>query len=123
VREAADFVAFASSDRGASIIARSGAVVPANLDVRTSEAFEQTDRMPVNHEVYGRVIRRASTMPTAARWPLVVRRTQPLVDRLFYAPVLNLGAVLGQMDRMSSRILRPPTPPSPSGSPAASPSG
>jgi len=122
VREAADFLAFASNDRGASIIARSGAVVPANLDVRTSEAFEQTDQMPVNQGVYGRVIRRASTMPTAPKWPVVVRQTQPLVNRLFYAPVLNLRAVLGRMDRISSRILRPPTP-SPSVSPAASPSG
>jgi multiple sugar transport system substrate-binding protein len=122
VREAADFLAFASSDRGASIIARSGAVVPANLDVRTSEAFEQTDRMPVNQGVYGRVIRRASAMPTAPAWPVVVRRTQPLVNRLFYAPVLDLNRVLGRMDRISSRILRQPTP-SPSVSPGASPSG
>jgi multiple sugar transport system substrate-binding protein len=122
VREAADFLAFASSDRGASIVARSGAVVPANLDVRSSEAFEQTDRMPVSQGVYGRSIRRASTMPTAPAWPMVVRRTQSLVDRLFYAPVLDVGRVLGRMDRISSRILRQPTP-SPTVSPAASPSG
>jgi multiple sugar transport system substrate-binding protein len=120
VREAADFLAFASGDRGASITARSGAVVPANLDVRSSEAFEQTDRMPVSQGLYGRVMRRASTMPTAAAWPVLLRRTQPLVNRLFYAPVLDIEAVLAQMDRMSSRILRRP---SPSASPTASAGG
>jgi multiple sugar transport system substrate-binding protein len=120
VREAADFLAFASGDRGASITARSGAVVPANLDVRSSEAFEQTDRMPVSQGLYGRVMRRASTMPTAAAWPVLLRQTQPLVNRLFYAPVLDIDGVLAQMDRMSSRILRQP---SPSASPTASAGG
>ena len=120
VREAADFLAFASGDRGASITARSGAVVPANLDVRDSEAFEQTDRMPVTHEIYSRVMRRASTMPTAPAWPVLVRRTQPLVNQLFYAPVVDVNSVLTGMDRISSRILRQP---SPSASPTASPSG
>jgi multiple sugar transport system substrate-binding protein len=118
VQAAADFLTFASGDRGAAITARSGAIVPANLDVRTSDAFEQVDRMPVSQSVFGRVMRRASTMPTAPDWPRLVHRTQPLVDRLFYAPVLDLGAVLDRIDRISARLLARPTP-SPSPSPSA----
>lgn len=110
VDEAADFVAFASSDKGAALTARSGAIVPANLASRQSEAFKQTDRLPQNIAVFRNVIRRADTMPNPPAWPDVVSETQPLVDRLFYSAVVDLDTLLPRIDRLSASMLAGPTP-------------
>jgi multiple sugar transport system substrate-binding protein len=115
VGAAADFLAFASGDRGSRIMARSGAIVPANLTARGSPAFLQVNRFPTNVNVFTRVLRRADTMPNPPAWPQVVARTQPLVNRLFYAAFPDLERTLPRIDRISSQILAQPTPtPSPS---------
>jgi multiple sugar transport system substrate-binding protein len=113
---AADFLAFASSDRGAALTAASGAVVPANLDVRSSEAFAQRDKFPVSSGVFARTLRRASLMPAAPAWPDVVRRTQPLVTRLFTWSDPRLNRLLPRIDSVSARLLaQPSASPSPGG--------
>ena len=124
VEEAADFLAFASSKTGAELTARSGAVVPANLSVLYSEAFEQPGRFPVNVEVFSNVLRRADMMPNPPGWSDVVGRTQPMISRLFYAPILDLDTFLPRIDALSKTLLAPtPTPtPTPSESPSESPS-
>jgi multiple sugar transport system substrate-binding protein len=118
--DAADFLAFASGDRGAAITARSGAVVPANLNVQDSDAFTQTDRFPLNVDVFTRVIRRATTMPNPPAWHEVVRQTQPLVRRLFYAPKADFDVLLPRIDEISVPLLAQDTE---SPSPTESPSG
>jgi len=40
----------------------------------------------------------------------VVSQTQPFVDRLFYAPVLDLDTLLPRIDEVSARLLALPTP-------------
>jgi multiple sugar transport system substrate-binding protein len=113
---AADFLAFASSDEGAALTAASGAVVPANLDVRASEAFAQRDKFPVSSGVFARVMRRASVMPDPPAWPEVVGATQPLLTRLFFSPDASLDRLLPRIDKISAPLLAAPTPsPSPSG--------
>jgi multiple sugar transport system substrate-binding protein len=113
---AADFVRFASDDRGASITARSGGVVPANLDVRGSAAFVQPGRFPNNANVFTSVIRRAETMPNAPAWPTVASRSQPLIGELFYGATPDVADVAARIDEMSKELLDPATPtPSPSG--------
>ncbi|HYO40405.1 MAG TPA: extracellular solute-binding protein [Nocardioidaceae bacterium] len=122
IADAADFLAFASGQRGAALTARSGGIVPANLEAVHSEAFEQRGRWPLNVEVFTTVMRRADVMPSPPAWRRVVSATQPLVDRMFYAPVLNLDTLLPRIDRISAALLVEPTP-SPSESPAGSPTG
>jgi multiple sugar transport system substrate-binding protein len=113
---AADFLAFASGDRGSALVARSGAVVPANLNALQTPSYLEPNRFPINVDVFTRVIRRADTMPNPPAWQQVVNRTQPLIDRLFYASAPDLQRTLPRIDRISARILAQPTPsPSPSG--------
>ena len=116
VDAAADFLAFASGDRGARITARSGGIVPANLSALRSPAFQQPGRAPDNVGVFTDFVRRAETMPNPVRWPELVRRTHPLIARLFYDVVLDLDAQLAQIDEVSEQALAEPTPPpSPTG--------
>lgn len=121
---AADFLAFASGDRGATITARSGGVVPANLNVQSSDAFTQTDRFPLNVDVFTRVIRRATTMPNPPAWHEVVRQTQPLVRRLFYAQRADFDVLLPRIDEISVPLLAQDTAtPSPTETPSGSTTG
>jgi multiple sugar transport system substrate-binding protein len=114
VDAAADFLAFASGDRGARIMARSGGIVPANLSALRSRAFQQPDLSPDNVGVFTDFVRRAETLPSPLRWAEVVRRTRPLIARLFYDTVLDLEVQLAQIDEVSARVLAEPTPsPSP----------
>jgi len=122
VAAAADFLAFASSNRGARITARSGGIVPANLVALRSPAFQQPGRFPVNVNVFTTVIRRAETMPNPPAWPAVVARTQPLIGRLFYDTVLDLDTQLPQIDKVAADALAEPTA-SPTPTPDESPSG
>jgi hypothetical protein len=102
----------------------SGGVVPANLNALHSPSFEQPGRFPLNNQVFTTVMRRADTMPNPPAWQRVVSATQPLLNRLFYAPFLDLDAQLARIDEVSAPLLVPPTPsPSPSESPSESPSG
>jgi multiple sugar transport system substrate-binding protein len=117
--DAADFLAFATGNRGAALTARSGGVVPANLVALHSESFEQPGQLPLNVAVFTSVMRRADTMPDPPAWPQVISTTRPLLDRLFYAPVLDLDTLLPRIDRVSAALLAQPTP-SPSESPSES---
>lgn len=115
VPQAADFLAWASGDRGSKILAGSGGVVPANIAALHSPQFTEPGEFPRNSEVFDEVIRRADALPSSMHWPDVVSQTQPFVDRLFYAPVLNLDTLLPHIDEVSARLLALPTPsPSPS---------
>jgi multiple sugar transport system substrate-binding protein len=107
IEAAADFLAFATGPEGAEITAASGAMVPVNLPVLHSDAFTQPGQQPENVEVFAEAVRRTTLMPFVPEWPLVVRRTQPIVDRLFYDPVLNLDRLLPRIDARSQAILAP----------------
>ena len=123
VAAAADFLAFASGNQGAALTAQSGGVVPANLAVLHSPAFEQPGRFPLNVAVFTQVMRRADTMPNPPAWGKVEARTRPLLERLWYAPVLDLDSLLPRIDAISAGLLAEPTPsPSPSPSTSESPS-
>jgi multiple sugar transport system substrate-binding protein len=109
VAQAADFIAFASQDRGASIMAESGGIVPANLAVLHSDAFTQPGSFPVNAAVFPESLRHADTMPFTTAWPQVVAQTQPFLDRLFTAPDPDLDTLLPHIDELSASLLAPPS--------------
>jgi multiple sugar transport system substrate-binding protein len=110
VDAAADFIAFASGDRGARITAASGGVVPANLAVLQSRTFLQPGRFPRNAEVFSTVMSRADTMPDAPGWPDVVTLIEPLLERMFHQPRVRLDALLPRVDRLSTGLLAGPSP-------------
>jgi multiple sugar transport system substrate-binding protein len=110
VAQAADFLAWASGDKGSQILAGSGAIVPANIAALHSAQFTEPGQFPRNSDVFDEVIRRADPLPSSRHWPDVVSQTQPFVDRLFYAPVLDLDTLLPRIDEVSARLLALPTP-------------
>jgi len=110
VPQAADFLAWASGDQGSQILAGSGGVVPANIAALHSPQFTEPGQFPRNSDVFDEVIRRADPLPSSRHWPDVVSQTQPFVDRLFYAPVLDLDTLLPRIDEVSARLLALPTP-------------
>lgn len=122
VAEAADLLAFASSREAASITASSGAVVPANLAALHSDAFVQPGQFPENAEVFNTSIRQADPLPFSPSWPDVVSQTQPFIDRLFDAPVVDLDTLLPRIDELSAVLLARPTPsPTPTTTPSTTP--
>ncbi len=108
VEAAADFVAFAASEEGATILARAGAVVPANLLALHSDAFVQPGREPSNSMAFSDGARRSDSSPFAPDWPEVLEQQRALVEKMFYTPVLDLDTLLPRMDRLSARVLAPP---------------
>lgn len=107
LQAAGDFLAFAVSEEGATITTRSGHVVPANLEVANSPAFIQDTQKPENAFVFNQAVRRVQTLPFVPTWPELTARIEPMLTRLFYAPVIDLDALLTQIDTTSEEVLAP----------------
>lgn len=107
VEAAGDLLAFAVSREGAAITARSGYVVPSNLEVANSAAFAQPALEPESAFIFNEGVRRAQSMPSDPYWSAVTRAVQPLLARMFHAPVIDLEAQLEQLDATSRQVLAP----------------
>lgn len=105
---AADFLAFAVGREGASITARPGYVVPSNLEVANSPVFTQPALPPASSFVFNDGVRRSQPMPFEARWPELEQRIGPALQRMFYAPVIDLDALLEEIDATSTEVLAQP---------------
>ena len=124
---AADLLTEVISDEGASTLARTGYVMPANLDVVNGEDFLQTGQRPLHSE---RVRPARCAIPSCCRprraGPLVERVTARALTQLFYEPViLPLQERLEAIDEASVSLFDPSkASPSvgPSPNPSASPS-
>lgn len=104
---AADFLAWATAEEGASILAETGAVVPAHVPTLNSPAFLRSGTSPRNAEVFVDSVARADVHPYVPGWPDVVDAVQSELDELFYAPVVDLDALLPRIDEQSRGILAP----------------
>lgn len=107
VQAAADFLAFAVGREGATITTTAGYVVPSNLEVAHSPAFTQPGLPPKNSFVFNEGVRRTEPTPFVPEWPRVVNETDPVIERLFYAPVIDLDAALISMDTRSQQVFVP----------------
>jgi multiple sugar transport system substrate-binding protein len=124
VELAADFLAEVISEPGASTLARTGYVMPANLNVVNDDSFLQTGQRPLHSDVFPREVRDTQLLPSTPRWPAVDRATSRALTQLFYEPViLPLQDRLEAIDEASLPMFDPSKAPSPSASPSASPSG
>ena len=107
LEEAADLLAFAVGREGAAITASPGYVVPANLDVANSPAFLNPGQPPEDAFVFNDAVRRTESLPFVPEWPQVAESVTPQVERLFYAPVIDVEALLRDIDRRSRKVFRP----------------
>jgi multiple sugar transport system substrate-binding protein len=124
VDQAADLLTDVISDAGASDLASTGYVMPANLDVVNDDAFLQKGEQPLNAQVFGREVRSTRLLPSSPRWPVVSRNAARELNQLFYQPViLSLQDRLDAMDETSKYLFNPSKVPSPSATPTAKPAG
>ena len=107
VAAAADFLTYAVSREGAAITTRPGYVVPSNLEVANSAVFNQPALQPESAFVFNESVRRSQSTPFVPEWPELAEAVEPDLERLFYAPVIDLDTALEQIDLTSTRILTP----------------
>lgn len=82
LESALDFVAFAAQDEGSAILARSGGVLPANLDVAFGPVFAQQGQRPRSVDVFLGSLRRSGLMPFSPAWRDVAGRVEAFTERL-----------------------------------------
>jgi len=112
VDAAADLIAYASGDRGAAILAESGAVVPAHLPTLNSVSFTQPGEQPESVLVFDEAVRRGTVTPFVSGWPTLEKTMTTELDDLWYDPLLDLDTLLPRLDAESRSLLAPPvTPP------------
>jgi multiple sugar transport system substrate-binding protein len=109
VETAADLLAFAVSSEGAAITARTGYVVPSNLDVAHSSDFDDATQEPESSFIFNEGVRRAQNLPFVGTWPELSARVKPDLAEMFYAPVIELDVLLEQIDGGSGEVLAPET--------------
>jgi multiple sugar transport system substrate-binding protein len=105
---AGDLLAFAVSREGAAITTRTGYIVPSNLEVANSAVFLQQAQQPNSSFIFNEGVRRAQTLPYTPAWPELTARLQPHLDRMFYAPLIDLDRLLADIDEASREVLAPP---------------
>ncbi|CUR55086.1 Carbohydrate ABC transporter substrate-binding protein, CUT1 family [metagenome] len=119
---AADFIYYLASSESVASVAAAGYLVPANLEVATSDAFLQPGRQPLTATVFNDAARNIVIPPMLSVYPELEESVANDIQRLFSMGVLNLPLVTSQIDTDSQAVLSPPEP-SESASPSASPSG
>lgn len=104
---AADFLAWATAEEGATILARTGAVVPAHVPTLNSSAFLRAGTSARDAQVFVDSVARAEIHPYVPGWPEVVEAVQSELQELFYAPVVDLDTLLPRIDEQSRGLLAP----------------
>lgn len=112
VPAAADFVAWAVGEQGATVLARSGAVVPSNIAVLHSADFLQPARRPEHAAVYAASVVRSDPGPFSAQWPAVSERADLALTRLFHDLSIDQATgtepFLQRLDQRSQAWFAPP---------------
>lgn len=104
---AGDLLAFAVGREGATITAGPGYAVPSNLEVANSAVFAQESYQPVSSFVFNEGVRRAQPLPFSPAWPRLTQQIAADLERLFYAPVIDLDSLLEDLDAASTEVLAP----------------
>ncbi|WP_435745479.1 ABC transporter substrate-binding protein [Nocardioides sp. SYSU DS0663] len=108
IPEAADFLVHATSTESVERVARSGYLMPANLEVALSEAFLQPGRAPAHAAVYTDSLRALYLPPILDDWDALTAAVEDEIRSLVTsAPDLDLEAVTEEIDLESRRVLDP----------------
>lgn len=124
----ADLLAHIVGKHAMSVLARSGYVMPTNLDVASSNAFWQPRKRPASASVFTTQLRRIEPLPLIGIWP----RVESLADRHLSSIFAHAGPepdqdrlerLLTVLDEDTAAVLNPqPQSPGASVSSSASPS-
>lgn len=117
---AADFMLHEISAESVGVLARTGYLDPANVEVAFSEDFLQTGSQPANAVIFNNSARSMSYSPLIDTLSALEDAIQPSLEQMVYGVgVLDLDAVTEEVDEISKSILDP-EPPSDSASPSES---
>jgi multiple sugar transport system substrate-binding protein len=98
---AADLVAFAVGPEGSRIAARSGAIVPATLDVLYAPAFTQPAQQPRSAAAFAAGVRRSEPLPYSPAWIDVRDMADTVLARIYKRRGLDLDE-----EELAARLAR-----------------
>jgi multiple sugar transport system substrate-binding protein len=104
---AAEFLVHAVSTPSVTRVARTGYVVPANLEVALSDDFLQRGRAPQHAEVFNSSVRAMRLPPVLDSYAALERAVAPRVRELLSVPILDLDSSTEAIDEASRRVLAP----------------
>ncbi len=111
LEDALDFVAFVAGNQGSTLLARTGGVQPANLDVTFSPVFAQRGERPRSVDVFTHALKRVELMPFSTQWRPVAARVEAFVSRLVISDrrlEQQLDRRLPRLDEQSLRLFETP---------------
>lgn len=101
VDAAADLVAFVVGPEASRIAARSGAIVPASLEIIYEGAFNQPSKQPRSAAAFAAGVRRSDPLPYSAAWIAVREKADAVLTRLYRRRGLNLDE-----EQLEARLAR-----------------
>ena len=81
------FIEYANSQDGQTVLAESGRTVPSRLDVAESPAFLKPDTPPASAQVFLDVVPDIRPVPVTATWPRVEKEADNILEGIFYGHV------------------------------------
>ena len=112
---AADFMVHELSAESVAVVARTGYLVPANLEVALADTFLQPGRQPLHAKVFNSAVRSMQLPPLIDTLAEVEEAVRPELEQLVYGVgVLDLDGLTEQIDETSRPILDPEYTPEPS---------
>lgn len=97
---ALDLVAYVAGNDASTTLARSGAIVPANLDVAFSPAFAQAGQSPRSAQVFRDSLARSGLTPYSGAWQEVGTEVETAVASI----VEQRGSIARSLDRWLPRL-------------------
>ena len=107
VSQAADFMVYAIGEEALGLVSSAGYLAPANLDVATSDAFLQPDKLPAHAGVFNASVSDMVLQPLIDDYPALERAVEGSLRQMFRAPVIDLDALTTQIDEDSRPVLDP----------------
>ena len=108
VSQAADFMVYAIGEEALGPVVRGRlSRAPANLDVATSDAFLQPDKLPAHAGVFNASVSDMVLQPLIDDYPALERAVEGSLRQMFRAPVIDLDALTTQIDEDSRPVLDP----------------
>lgn len=118
---ASQFVAYAMSEAGQEILAKTGRIVPSRIAVANSPAFLDPTQPPASAQVFLDSVKHMRRLPVSANWYEIETRLTPVIEEWMFesAALANRESTMGMTDgyklvtlieQTAGRLLAEPAP-------------
>jgi multiple sugar transport system substrate-binding protein len=104
IEAAADFVAYAMSPDGQTLIALSGRTVPSLTEIADSGAFLDPSQPPAHSQVWLDAIPGIRSTPVISTWPEIEATSEELLTRLFYEEDYDVDRFLEELKELTDPL-------------------